>query len=99
LPIFDTAFAILRRLLSGKSIMQADRGHLHHKLIDMGFSQRQTVVTLYVISAFLGICAIQLATNGVLKAIILLISVAVFIIAGAKYMGETIEEQDEEEKK
>lgn len=88
LPIFDTAFAILRRLFYGKPIMQADRGHLHHKLIDMGFSQKQTVIVLYIISAFLGICAVELATKGVFKAIILLFSVAVFVIAGAKYMDD-----------
>ena len=96
LPIFDTAFAILRRIFNGKSIMEADRGHLHHKLMDMGFSQKQTVVALYVVSAFLGICAVELATNGVLKAIILLASVAIFIIVGAKYMDEVIIEKDEE---
>jgi len=88
LPIFDTAFAILRRLLNGKPIMQADRGHLHHKLIDMGFSQKQTVIVLYIISGFLGICAIELATKGVFRAMILLFSVAVFVIAGAKYMED-----------
>lgn len=88
LPIFDTAFAILRRLFNGKPIMQADRGHLHHKLIDMGFSQKQTVIVLYIISGFLGICAIELATKGVFRAIILLFSVAVFVIAGAKYVED-----------
>ena len=36
LPLFDTTFAIVRRLFSHKSIMQGDRGHLHHRLIDMG---------------------------------------------------------------
>ena len=46
LPIFDTAFAIIRRLLTGKSPMQADRGHLHHRLVDSGLSQKQTVLTL-----------------------------------------------------
>ncbi len=95
LPIFDTAFAILRRVSSGKSIMQPDRGHLHHKLMDMGFSQRQTVVVLYIVSAVLGICAVELATNGVLKAIILLASVAVFIVAGARYMDEVVEDSGE----
>lgn len=97
LPIFDTAFAILRRVFNGKSIMEADRGHLHHRLMDMGFSQRQTVVALYIVSAFLGICAVELATNGVLKAIILLISVAVFVIAGARYMDEMTAEDHQED--
>jgi UDP-GlcNAc:undecaprenyl-phosphate GlcNAc-1-phosphate transferase len=95
LPIFDTAFAILRRIFNGKPIMQPDRGHLHHKLIDMGFTQKQTVIALYIVSAVLGICAVELATNGALKAIILLASVGVFIIAGARYFDEMIIEKKE----
>ena len=60
LPIFDTLFAIIRRLKKGNSIMVADRGHLHHRLMDLGFSQRQAVITLYCASAFLGIIAVVL---------------------------------------
>ena len=43
LPLFDAIFAMIRRIYHGKSPMAADRGHLHHRLIDMGFSQKQTV--------------------------------------------------------
>ena len=39
LPIFDTAFAMLRRMLTRRSPMSPDRGHIHHRLVDMGFSQ------------------------------------------------------------
>ena len=48
LPLFDALFAMLRRIMTGRSPMSADRGHLHHRLIDMGFSQKQTVFILYV---------------------------------------------------
>jgi len=61
LPIFDTAFAILRRLWAHKPIYAADRGHLHHRLIDSGYSQKQTVVLLYVLSAVSGVIAIVIA--------------------------------------
>lgn len=88
LPLFDTTFAILRRIIKGKSIMEADRGHLHHRLIDMGLSHKQSVVVMYVVSAALGLCAIVLADKGALPAIILVISVSVFVIAGARYMSE-----------
>lgn len=88
LPLFDTAFAILRRVLSGKPVMSADRGHLHHRLIDMGLSQKQSVLVMYIASAALGLCAIVLANKGVLSAIILLISVSVFVIGGARFMNE-----------
>ncbi|MDR1560458.1 MAG: undecaprenyl/decaprenyl-phosphate alpha-N-acetylglucosaminyl 1-phosphate transferase [Clostridiales bacterium] len=61
LPIFDAAFAILRRFLAGKPIMTADRGHLHHKLIDSGYSHKQAVILLYVMSAVSGVIAIVIA--------------------------------------
>lgn len=63
LPIFDTAFAIIRRFLNGKPIMEADRGHLHHRLMDKGYSQKQAVVTLYGISGGLGLAALALSTQ------------------------------------
>jgi UDP-GlcNAc:undecaprenyl-phosphate GlcNAc-1-phosphate transferase len=87
LPVFDTAFAILRRLFTGKSIIQADRGHIHHKLIDMGLSHKQSVVVLYTASSALGLCAIVLAEKGALSALFLIIAIAVFVVAGAKYMN------------
>ena len=58
LPLFDTTFAILRRFFSGRPIMEADRGHIHHKLMDMGLSQKQVVLLMYFISAVLGMSAI-----------------------------------------
>ena len=63
LPIFDTCFAILRRLAQGQSPMAPDRGHIHHRLIDMGFTQKQAVAVLYLISAILGLSAVVLTTN------------------------------------
>lgn len=88
LPLFDTTFAIIRRLISGKPIMQADRGHLHHRLIDMGLSQRQSVVIMYTASAALGLCAIVLADRGAISAIILLLALSIFIIGGSRYMTD-----------
>lgn len=58
LPIYDTIFAMIRRKINGKPMMQADRGHLHHRLLDMGLSQRQAVLIMYFISAVLGSFAI-----------------------------------------
>ena len=69
LPIFDTLFAIGRRFFTGKPIMQADRGHLHHRLIDLGLSQRQAVLVLYAIAAIFGIFAIVLMESSIWKAI------------------------------
>ena len=58
IPIFDTAFAIIRRLAAGKSPFVADKMHLHHRLMNKGLSSRQTVLTIYVITAVLGAIAI-----------------------------------------
>jgi len=63
LPIFDTAFAILRRLLSGRSITEADKGHLHHRLLQVGMDQKRAVLTLYLIAALMGASAIFLASQ------------------------------------
>ena len=80
LPIFDTAFAFIRRIAHGQSPMQADRGHVHHRLIDMGLSQKQAVATLYVISAILGLSAVVLTTSGELKAMLFFVTLC--IVAG-----------------
>jgi UDP-GlcNAc:undecaprenyl-phosphate GlcNAc-1-phosphate transferase len=80
LPLFDALFAMLRRVLTGKNPMTADRGHLHHRLYDMGFSQKQTVFILYAISGVLGITSILLAEQRFLRAMLLLICVLIFIL-------------------
>lgn len=82
LPLFDTTVAILRRIKNRQPIMAPDRGHLHHKLIDMGFTQKQAVGILYTISALLGISAVILTGFGMLRALALLIIALVFILAG-----------------
>lgn len=78
-PIFDTTFAIFRRLLSGQSIMSADKGHLHHRLLNRGYSQRKTVLILYGISAVFGIFAVIIAKANSKQALYL--SVLLFIVA------------------
>jgi len=51
LPILETLLSIMRRLISGRPIFTADREHIHHKLLQLGFSQRQVVIVLYAVSA------------------------------------------------
>lgn len=80
LPLFDTSFAILRRIKNHKPIMEADRGHLHHRLLDMGFSQKQTVSILYLISTVLGLSAVVLIGVGAIRALVLLAAVIVAIV-------------------
>lgn len=76
LPIFDVCFAVVRRISNGQSPMSPDRSHVHHRLIDMGFSQKQAVGVLYVISAILGLSAVVLTASGALKAMVFLVAMA-----------------------
>ncbi len=89
LPIFDTLFAMVRRALSGKSMMEADKGHLHHRLLDAGMSQKQAVLTLYSISAVLGFSAVALVEVTLKVAFIVVLAVFLLASMGAKYLGLT----------
>ena len=55
IPILDTLFAIIRRTLKGKPIFSADKEHLHHQLLGMNFSQRTTVLIIYVMDILFSI--------------------------------------------
>lgn len=79
LPIFDTLFAMIRRKINGKPIMQGDRGHLHHRLLDMGMSQRKAVLIMYGISAVLGIIAIITVQINNISSLLLLAVVIVLV--------------------
>ena len=83
LPLFDTGFAIIRRLIHGQSPMHPDRGHVHHRLIDMGLNQKQAVAILYCVSAVFGLSAVVLATSGGMKALLLVLAfLATGLLAG-----------------
>lgn len=80
LPLIDTAFAIIRRIIKTHSIrgvFKADREHLHHKLMKRGYTQKQAVFMLYGVSATLGMFAIIFLESGLWKAI----SFALIVIA------------------
>ncbi len=91
LPIFDTVWAIIRRLIKGKSIkaiFKADKGHLHHRIVAKGFSQKQAVLILYGISATFGIFAIIFFDSGIWKALSFLMMVIVAIGLGYRNFKE-----------
>jgi UDP-GlcNAc:undecaprenyl-phosphate/decaprenyl-phosphate GlcNAc-1-phosphate transferase len=76
IPIADTVVAIVRRRRRGISVAQADLGHLHHRLLVSGFSQREICALIYSFSAILG--AISLAVIGHRK----ILGVTVLLLAG-----------------
>ncbi len=63
LPIFDTAFAIFRRVIKGRPIMEADKEHLHHRILSKGMDQKRTVIVFYTLSGILGIAAVLVNNN------------------------------------
>lgn len=60
IPIFDTLFAILRRVSNSRPVFEADKSHLHHRLLDMGLSHRDTVLAIYAVSAIFSGTAVLL---------------------------------------
>lgn len=93
-PICDTLFAIIRRIIKGKSlkaIFSPDTGHLHHKLMNKGYTQKQAVLLLYGISATLGMFAIILLESGIWKAISFALMVIAICAIGYKDIIKVIE--------
>ena len=107
IPIADMIFAVVRRLMHGKSPFSADRGHIHHKLIDMGFDQKQSVLILYCLSAILGVMSVMLTKTGEAKtiivafAVLLSFSIALGVMAYGKnhHLDEFRDKDAEKEKK
>ncbi|MCI8470233.1 MAG: undecaprenyl/decaprenyl-phosphate alpha-N-acetylglucosaminyl 1-phosphate transferase [Clostridia bacterium] len=97
LPIFETVWTIIRRLIKGKSIkaiFKADKGHLHHLIVARGFSQKQAVLILYGIAATFGLFAIIMLESGIWKALSFLLMVIVALGLGYKnFQAEKYESQ------
>jgi UDP-GlcNAc:undecaprenyl-phosphate GlcNAc-1-phosphate transferase len=86
MPVFDTTHAFLRRILSGQHPFRADKRHLHHRLLDLGLSQRRAVLLLYYISAYLGVMAYILSKTSAQITFI----VVVLLMGGLLLLTENI---------
>jgi hypothetical protein len=87
IPLADMLYAVLRRWIRGVPLKQADREHIHHKLMDMGFAQRPTVLILYGVNILLVILAgVLLTTRNSLAAYILVLLGAALVI-GSRVLG------------
>ncbi len=94
-PIFDTLFSMLRRFLERRSIFSPDRGHIHHRLIDMGLRHRHVVLILYlvtILAAGLGLFMMVTrdATQLLVLAAVLVLLILVFGIAGSVSLRDTL---------
>jgi len=82
LPVLETVLSVFRRFLSGKPLFTADRGHIHHKLLQRGWSQHQVVFILYVVSAICGLLSLFLLNpSGPTVGIVL------FVIGAGVWLG------------
>ena len=102
LPIFDTIWAIIRRIVHGKNlkaVFQPDTGHLHHKMLKKGFTQKQAVLIMYGISAIFGMFAIILLDSGIWKALSFAVIVIIIIACGYKefFKQKLLNNEDSEE--
>jgi UDP-GlcNAc:undecaprenyl-phosphate GlcNAc-1-phosphate transferase len=86
-PIFDTLFTIVRRFLERRPIFSADRGHIHHRLLDMGLTHRRAVLTLYGVSMVFTVSAIATSLGrswqgGVAIAVASIVAIGLFRSTG-----------------
>lgn len=94
IPIFDTLFSMLRRFLERRPIFSADRGHFHHRLVDLGLHQRHVVIIIYLItllSAGLGMFMMVTRNSDslIIFCCILLLLVLLFHVVGSVKVNET----------
>jgi UDP-GlcNAc:undecaprenyl-phosphate/decaprenyl-phosphate GlcNAc-1-phosphate transferase len=103
-PIIDAFWIIVRRLAQGRSPFSPDRGHLHHRLLDVGLSHRQTVLLIYAICVGLGALSLLLSGAGQVYAflgVFVIIGLALFALSRIDLggpgdeRGETSERRDE----
>lgn len=78
-PISDTLFAIIRRLVNRQPLTAPDKSHLHHCLLRFGFTQGQTVVLIYGMSALFALAAILLSTSTLLGSLLIIVGVMLII--------------------
>lgn len=97
IPILDTSFAIVRRFLAGKPIMEADKGHLHHRLLAKGISQKKTVLILYAIAAVLGASSLLILRSDYLAAALVILADVALVLFGVKKL-RILEEVKTDEK-
>jgi UDP-GlcNAc:undecaprenyl-phosphate/decaprenyl-phosphate GlcNAc-1-phosphate transferase len=87
LPIGDTLLAMARRAARGAPLFSADRGHIHHRLLDLGLGHRQTVLVLYGASIVLGLSAVALTYASSSQALYFLIALSGVAYVALRHLG------------
>lgn len=95
LPVIDTGFAIVRRFLSGKPLFTGDREHIHHKLLERGWSQRRVAFVLYAACALFGLVALLFNSdggNGRLTGVLLMVMGAAIVLVAGRLRYHEVDE-------
>jgi hypothetical protein len=95
LPVIDTGFTIARRLVSGKPLFEGDREHIHHMLLERGWSQRRVAFALYGVCALFGLLALLFTSDGgggKLTGLVLLITGAAIILTAGRLRYHEVDE-------
>ncbi len=79
IPIFDTLFAIVRRLIRQENIMAPDKGHIHHRIMRTGFGQRRAVLIIYGIVGIMGMSAVLISRELYKDAVILALLAGMYL--------------------
>jgi UDP-GlcNAc:undecaprenyl-phosphate GlcNAc-1-phosphate transferase len=87
IPILDTSMAILRRATQRKHLFQADRAHLHHRLLALGLSQSQVAFTLYIVSGILSLMAIAMTNASRMGALLILFFLGTGTVIAMRRLG------------
>ncbi len=80
LPLMDTIALLVKRPLAGKSPFHPGRDHLHHKLLDLGFSHKRVVLSMYVIGALLGYIGLSIYNQDVIESVLFFVFLSLFIV-------------------
>jgi UDP-GlcNAc:undecaprenyl-phosphate/decaprenyl-phosphate GlcNAc-1-phosphate transferase len=87
LPILETTLSVLRRFIGGRSVFAADREHIHHKLLEHGWSHRQAVIILYGVSAVFALLSLFLLwpTGSTLGLVLAVLGTGIWL--GIQHLG------------
>ena len=95
LPVIDTGFAIARRFISGQPLFEGDREHIHHKLLELGWSQRRVAFALYGVCALFALVAMLFTSDGgggKLTGLLLLVTGAVIVLVAGRLRYHEVDE-------
>jgi UDP-GlcNAc:undecaprenyl-phosphate GlcNAc-1-phosphate transferase len=94
LPVLDTGFALVRRFIGGRPVFQGDREHIHHKLLERGWSHRHAALVLYGVCALFGLLALLFVSEGSAKTtglVLFVIAAAIVLFVGSLRYAEVDE--------